>query len=198
MVHHNERTDLDRLRQIIEGRRSVRHYRADSVPEDLIARVLDMALWAPSGWGRQGCSFVVVQGSVRKSLQELFCDALGEVRPILENIYPREKGYVDKLMDFFSTYGSAPVLVLAYAGRLPNGEDDVLTAAVALQNFFLAAHAAGLGSTWTDVMRVREEEINSIVDVRNQKLVCIAPLGYPDEQPKPAPRGKGRVSWIGF
>lgn len=189
---------FETLDAIIRGRRSIRKYKRDTVPLQVLERVVESALWAPSGWGKQECSFVVVQGPVRERLQRIFCQALPEVRPILEQIYPTQPDYVESLMDFFSTYGEAPVLVLAYAGQLPDGTDDFLTTAVALQNLFLVAHESGLGSTWTDVMRLREDEINKVVDIHGQRLVCIAPLGYPDETPIPTARREGRVRWIGF
>jgi nitroreductase len=162
-----------------------------------VEKVLELALWAPSGWGKQEWSFVVVQGKARDDLQRVFSAALDEVRPILERIYPTQPEYVAELLQFFDTYGGAPILILAYAGKLPDGQDDILSTAVAMQNLFLAAHSVGLGSTWTDVMRVREREINQLVGVADDdRLVCVAPLGYPAVVPEPHKRRSGRVKWI--
>ncbi len=187
------------LDEAIRGRRSVRLFRPDPVPRGIVEKVLEMALWAPSGWGRQEYFFVAVQGEARMRLQQLFSGALDEARPVLEQAYPANPDYVAELLQFFDTYGGAPILVLAYAGTLPDGQDDILSTTVALQNFFLAAHSFGLGSTWTDVMRVREKEINHIVGVaEDARLVCISPLGYPKTIPSPHERRPGRVTWIGF
>lgn len=185
------------LNDAIQGRRSVRRYLPDPVPRNIVEEILELALWAPSGWGKQEYSFIVVQGETRKNLQRVFSSALGEVQHILAQIYPANPEYAAELLQFFDTYGGAPILVLAYAGRLPDGEDDILSTAVALQNFFLAAYSFGLGSTWTDVMRVREREINRIVGVEDDaRLVCISPLGYPEMTPPPQERRPGRVKWI--
>jgi nitroreductase len=186
------------LEMAIKGRRSVRKFKPTPVSKEVLERVLDLATWAPSGWNKQEWFFAVVQGEKREELQRLFSSALPEIRPILEHIYPDKPAYVEELLEFFDTYGGAPVLVLAYAGVLPDGSDDILSTTVALQNLFLSAHEAGLGTTWTSIMHVREREINEMLGIEGRKLVCITPLGYPSGSPPPPPRREGRVIWVGF
>ena len=46
--------------EAIHNRRSVRAYEDKAVPKDLIDKVIDAGLWAPSGMGRQSAIVVAV------------------------------------------------------------------------------------------------------------------------------------------
>ena len=53
--------------------RTIRRFRSDPVPDELLRRVLTAATWAPSGGNRQPWRFVVVRDPTRKkALQELY------------------------------------------------------------------------------------------------------------------------------
>src|SRR5438477_12383245 len=53
--------------------RTIRRFRPDPVPDELLRRVLTAATWAPSGGNRQPWRFVVVRDPARKkTLQELY------------------------------------------------------------------------------------------------------------------------------
>ena len=95
-------------------------------------------------------------------------------------------------------YGGAPVFIFAYAGKGAGGGWDTNSTAVAVQNLLLAVHEAGLGATWTDGIMGKEKEINQALGITDKKLVCVLPIGYPDEVPKVPPRREDRVKWIGF
>ncbi|HHX64725.1 MAG TPA: hypothetical protein GX702_07545, partial [Chloroflexi bacterium] len=56
--------------QAIRGRRSVRAYKSDSVPREVIAGVLDAARWAPSGSNRQRWRVTVLTGEPLKALAD--------------------------------------------------------------------------------------------------------------------------------
>ena len=59
----------DILRQVIEGRRTVRRYTDAPVPEDDVRRILDAARYAPSSGNEQPWKFLVVRD--RKRMDEL-------------------------------------------------------------------------------------------------------------------------------
>src|SRR5215510_7823290 len=54
------------FRQVIETTGTCRFYRPDQVPDDVLARVLDAARWAPTGGNRQGVRFVVVRDAGKR------------------------------------------------------------------------------------------------------------------------------------
>ena len=186
------------LEEAIKGRRSVRKFKPQAIPKELIGKILDLAMWAPSGMNRQEWFFVVVQGQKKDELLKIFTAAFENIRPNLEKVFAGKPKIVEGMKQFFQTYGGAPVFFLAYAGKGPSGQWDTNSTAVALQNLLLAAHAEGLGAVWTDGILVKEAEINTLMGIEGKKLVAVVPVGYPDEIPRVPPRREGRVQWIGF
>ena len=61
--------DYDNLLKIIRRRYSVRRFRPDPVPDELIEKVLEAGRWAPSGANHQPWEFIVVRD--RDSIQQL-------------------------------------------------------------------------------------------------------------------------------
>jgi len=186
------------LSEAIKGRRSIRKFKAQPVPRETIEKILDLALWAPSGMNRQEWYFLVVRGEKKEALLKIFGEAFETVRPNLEKVFADKPKIVEGMKSFFQTYGGAAVFIVAYAGKSASGQWDTHSTAVALQNLLLAAHAEGLGGVWTDGILVKEPEINALLGVQERKLVAVVPLGYPDEIPRVPPRRSGRVQWVGF
>ncbi|MBW1710634.1 MAG: nitroreductase family protein [Deltaproteobacteria bacterium] len=182
----------------IKGRRSVRKFKPDPVPKEVLEGILELALWAPSGMNRQESYFIVVQGEKKEELRKIFSDAFNDMKPTLEKVFAEKPKIVEGMRVFFETYGGAPVFIFAYAGKMPNGGWDTNSSAVAVQNLLLAAHEAGLGSTWTDGVLRKEKEINEALGIEDRKLICVLPVGYPDETPRVPPRREDRIEWIGF
>jgi nitroreductase len=191
------RSDME-LAEAIKGRRSIRKFKAQSVPREKLEKILEMAIWAPSGMNRQDWYFVVVQGPKRGELLKIFGSAFEIFRPRLEKVFADKPKIVEGMRLFFQTYGGAPVFILAYAGKGSADQWDTNSTAVALENLMLAACAEGLGTVWTDGILVKEAEINALMGIEGRKLVAVLPVGYPDEIPRVPPRREGRVQWVGF
>ncbi len=56
------------LSETIRGRRSIRRFKNQSVPKEVLQKILDLALWAPSGMNRQEWYFLAVQGEKKNEL----------------------------------------------------------------------------------------------------------------------------------
>ena len=186
------------LEKAIKGRRSVRKFKPDPVPKEILEHILELAMWAPSGMNRQVWSFVVVQGEKTEEMKNIFSDAFQDMKPRLEKVFADKPKIIESTKSFFETYGGAPVFIFAYAGKGPGGDWDTHSTAVAVQNLLLAAYEAGLGTTWTDGVMRKEQEINNALGITDKKLVCVLPIGYPEEVPRVPPRRADRVQWIGF
>ncbi len=186
------------LGEAIKGRRSVRRFKSQPVSKEILQKILEAAIWAPSGMNRQEWYFAVVQGEKKEALLKIFGSAFEVFRPNLEKVFADKPKIVEGMKLFFRTYGGAPVLILAYAGKGPSGQWDTHSTACAVQNLLLAAHAEGLGAVWTDGVVAKETEINAVLGIEGRKLVAAIPIGYPDEVPRVPPRREARVEWIGF
>jgi nitroreductase len=56
-----ESGDVDKILNIIHGRRSIRRYRPDPIPESALEAILKAAIWAPSAHNRQPWRFAVIK-----------------------------------------------------------------------------------------------------------------------------------------
>lgn len=188
------------LFEAIRSRRSIRRYRPDPVPHELVTRLLEAACWAPSAHNRQPWRFAVVTDA---EVKERLARAMGvRLRADLERDgLPLEVIERDTARSYARITG-APVVILV---ALTLADIDVYpdprrsqaewtmavqSVAMAVQNLLLAAHAEGLGACWMCAPLFCPEVVKAALhlpeDWQPQALVT---LGYPAE----LPREKGRA-----
>lgn len=169
--------------ETMRTRRSIRHYRPDPVPRELIDKVIEAGLYAPSG--KNGQSTIILAVTDRETRDQL--------SRLNAEIMEAEPG-----TDPF--YGAPAVLVVLADRSYPNWQYD---GPVVMENLLLAAHALGLGACW--IHRAKQTFARPEGQAILQKLGvegdfegignCI--LGWPDgDLPAPAPRKDGRVFWM--
>lgn len=184
---------------IIRSRRSIRKYKPDPVPKELIERLLAAASWAPSGLNLQNWRFFVLQGDYRDRYLQYSQKSWDTIRPILE---PRLKpSLFEFTRRFFYTLGGAPVLIFAYSKPHPEENNQTVMGSVymAVQNLLLAAEAEGLATCAMGSPLEVKDEVDRFLGVDNTdlELVCGITLGYPDHEPPAAPRQtEGRITWL--
>lgn len=160
-------------------RRSVRAYKEDEVPRELIEQVIEAGLWAPSGMGRQS---PVILAITDRALRDTLAAANAKVMGA----------------DTDPFYGAPVVLVVLAPRDVPTHAYD---GSLVMGNLMLAASTVGLGSCW--IHRAKETfEMPEFKRVLSELGVdgdyegignCI--LGWPAEEPEPKPRRDGRVVW---
>lgn len=187
------------LYEAITQRRSIRKFKPDPVPQDVVHRIMEMALWAPSGMNRQNWFFLVMTGERKAAMVEIIGKSYRYVQPVLEEVFADKPGAIKFTKQFFERLGGAPVIVFAYYTATGEKEEtSIQSVAAAIQNLLLAAHAEGLGACWMTGPLHVAEEINDFLEIRDKTLAAVVPIGYPDETP-PAPKRKtGRVVYEGF
>ena len=202
--------DLD---SIIKGRRSIRKYQLEEIPQELLEEVIGTALWAPSGTNRQNWELVVVRGKERDRLLEIVSNSQEYVLPYLKELFPEK--IIKISLQVFKNLGGAPVVILIYIpkdavvyerdldnqGRYHlefNRFNWLLSAAALTQNLLLAAHSKGLGTCWMTGPKYVEKEINELLNITDKELVSVIPIGYPDQSPPAPPRKEGVIKWVGF
>ena len=173
-------------------RRSIRRYRTEVVPHELIEAVLEAAIWAPSAHNRQPWRFAVIETQIQK---EQLAQAMGErLRHDLQ-----ADGMSHELIEAdagrsYSRITNAPVLIAlclsmvdmdVYADAKRNQNEYLMavqSVAMAGQNILLAAHDVGLSGCWMcaplfcpDVVKAA---LNLPDDWQPQALLT---MGYPAE-----------------
>ena len=159
------------------NRRSIRRYKEEQVPDELLDQVLTAGLYAPTGMNRQNIIMVAVRDKeTRDQLSRMNAAVMGSDR------------------DPF--YG-APCVIVVLGD--PEIYPVVENGSLVLGNLMNAAHALGLGSCWIHRARQTFETEEGKALLRKWGLKdtlvgignCI--LGYPDEAPEAKPRLEGRI-----
>ena len=187
------------LYEAIKKRRSVRNFKNTPVSKDLIEKIFEVALWAPSGMNRQNWKFFVLAGDRKEELVSISSTSFQYLEPQLQQLYAEKPKIIESTRRFFKRLGEAPIVVCAYFE--PANREDVTSfqnVAAAIQNLLLVAHAEGLGTCWMTGPVTVANEISRFLGVQNMTLVAITPMGYPDETPKVPPRKPDRVVYQGF
>jgi nitroreductase len=189
----------------IRKRRAVRTYTDKPVPDELVDRLLRLALSAPTGGGAQNWSLVIIRKpELRAQVAELIMAGGAEyftvMRPAAEGTSPEEHlewatGYAEKVL---GTYRNVPVWILGvlvpnkkYPDRVKEWgrDDDLISLGFAMENLMVAARAEGLGSVpTTQFMRFGEARLRELVGLPDEvQPIVISPLGYPESFPEGKP-----------
>jgi nitroreductase len=192
-----ERMDLTQCDRLLTTTRSVRK-RLDfsrPVPREVVERCLEIALQAPTGSNAQGWHFfVVADPAKRKGLADLYRKAfeLYANNPALRPQYaagdPRAQQY-PKVHDSASYLAEhlheAPLfLIPCVEGRVENA--GVLAQASvygsilpAAWSFMLALRARGLGTAWTTLHLMYEQDAAKILNLPETVTQCaLLPVAY--------------------
>lgn len=190
---------------IIESRKSIRKYKKQEVPKEVLERILSAGLHAPSGKNRQNWRFFVVQGKKRDDYLNLSQKSWLNIKDILQQrLKPSLYQFTER---FFYTLGDAPVLIFCYSHNTP--EEKYLTSIgsvyMAVENINLAATFEGLGCCTMGAPLEIKQEVDQFLGVTELpeykagelELLCGLVLGYPDHEPPKASRQlEDRITWI--
>ncbi len=144
--------------EVIEERRSVRSYRLDPIPEEVLARVLEAARKAPSANNFQPWKFIVVKEEERRRRIAELC--MGQ-----------------------SFVGEAPVVIVACGLPTPSRiggytSSMLVDVAIAVEHLVLAAANEGLGTCWIGAFdNTRLKRYLGIPE--EVQVVAVIPVGYP-------------------
>jgi nitroreductase len=186
--------------EAIHNRRSHRFYKPEMPSREVLDRVIEAALWAPSGMNLQDWDITVMAGKVRDEFVDLVSQAIKNLLPILQKAQVSEKGQ-ELVMKFFKNLGGAPVVIAVTIGKMPEDPSNlanIQSGAALFQNLLLAAHAEGLGTCWMTGAHSLEKEILKFLGKENHQLLAITPLGYSAKEPPAPPRKDREVRWLGF
>lgn len=174
---------MSELTKIIKERRSIRQFKSDIVPKELINEVIEAGIYAASGRGKQSPIVIAV---TNKELRD---------KIVAENckIGGWENG--------FDPFYGAPVILIVIANK--NIPTAIYDGSLTLGNMMLKAHELGLGSCW--IHRAKEEfdsEFGKEILIKlgiegNFEGVGHLALGYADcELPNIPERNDNRVFYV--
>jgi nitroreductase len=149
----------------IMKRRSVRDFLDREIPDDVIERLKDALIWAPSAGNLQSRKFYFVRDDVMK--KDIARAALNQA--FIARAPLVVVGCTDSRI--FTRYGERGVYLYSI--------QDV---AASLMGMMLLATEEGLGSVWVGAFM--ESEVAGVLDLpRHLRPVAVVPVGYPESIP---------------
>lgn len=191
--------------RLLEERRSIRKYKPDMPPRDVIERILAAGMQAPSGKNRQNWKFFVVTGKKRDEYMAYSQKSWLGIKDLLQQrLKPSLYQFTER---FFFTLGDAPVLIFCYSHNTPEERYHTSIGSVymAVENMNLACFVEGLGCCTMGAPLEIKDEVDRFLGVTELEeykkgeleLLCGMVIGYPDHQPPKAPRQTAdRVVWL--
>jgi nitroreductase len=197
------------LIQAIQTRKSIRGYKTDPVPEDILKQILDIAARAPSAMNTQPWEFFVLGGEVLKKVVE------GNVRKFRAGMPPKGEHNVVgwpgnsvyrtrqvtlakelfRLMDIPREdkqkrgewmergfrFFDAPVAIIVVVDKCLAENTPLIDAGIVIQNICLAAWNFGIGTCIEDQGVLYPDVLRETAGIPDSKRILMAiAMGYPD------------------
>ena len=145
--------------QCIRSRRTVRDYKPDLIPQEVLHRILQAGRWAPSSSNTQGWHFIVVQDG----------DTLATL---------------GKIATHGPFIGQAPLVIAVVMDNAPRPQLD---AGRALQQMELMAWSQGIGTCFVGVREADQQQaIKKLLSIPDaMELITLLPFGYLAEGTRP-------------
>ncbi len=154
--------------ELLLKRRSIRSFRPDDVPEELLQKIFDNCRFAPTARNNQAFYFRVLRD--RELIYRISETRGTSTAPIAK----------------------APIAVAIIADPSLS-QRFVQDGCIAAYHFLLAAWYQGLGTCWIAAMD--RDDIKDWLGIpREHYIATITPVGYPEEPHKPAPDRKD-LAW---
>lgn len=153
----------------IKTRRSIKKYKSDMVPQEMIDEVVEAGTYAPSGMNKQSAVILEITNK--------------EMRDKLSKMNAKVAG----MPDGFDPFYNAPVVLIVLADKsIPT---YIYDGSLVMENMMLAAHSLGLGSCWIHRAKETFETEEGKEILRNLGIdgdyegIANLILGYKDIEP---------------
>jgi len=162
-----EQSDYPAAR-VIRERRTIKKFKQEPVPEELLTELLTLASWAPNHGMREPWRFIMFQGEGRRRLVRAMTELAKK---------PKDPSALLAVPVFIA-------VVIQPNENRHDREEDMLAAGALVQNFQLAAWERGIGVKWTTGLYIDLPEFGECIGVdRQEKIIGILQVGYPAEIP---------------
>lgn len=195
---------FDDLITLLKCRRSIRKFKPEQIPDDVIEKLIGAAVTAPSAGNQQNWEFIVVKSPDVKSLMRKAVEE--KIAQITQKLNSQKaKNEFLSYSRYYTFFDKAPVVIAvvvkpydSITGRIMKlykiESEYVSTAniqgpAAAIENLLLAACAFGYGTCWMTGPLIAKNSLEKILGIKKpDELMALIPVGVPDEFPSPRNR----------
>lgn len=182
----------------INQRTSVRRFRAEPVPKELIEQLLECAVRAPNHKLTQPWRFTVLTGAARDRFAEL--RAGHRLKRFDNPSAPEALAAADKVRRETRETPAFVVIMSAVSLDEITREEDYAASMMAAGNLMIAAESLGLGTYLKTGGIMRDPAVLELVRVpEGFRIVSVISLGYPAEAESPRRRKAASelTEWVG-
>jgi nitroreductase len=180
----------------ISERRSIRKFTSSEISCEVIEKIIDSGVKAPSSKNSQPWRFYVIEGETKAELSKLLkrrYEALQKTTFLFKPIGQWTKSVSNSLR----VMDQAPVTIFTFEHREKRSffmrlssfwqRSTYLSIGAAIENMILAALSFGLGSLWISDVMFFEKTLRKYFKT-NDDIMAALSLGVPAENPMPRPR----------
>lgn len=149
----------------LKSRRSIRKYKSEMIPKEIIDKIVEVGTYAPSGMNKQSAIIIAVTNKeLRDKISKLNSKVMGK--------------------DDFDPFYGAPVVLVVLADK--NNPTHVYDGSLVMGNLLNAAYSLGVGSCWIhrakEVFEMEEGKaiLKSLGIEGDYEGIGNCILGYPD------------------
>ena len=177
------------LFEAISDRRTIKHFKSDPVPPEVLERALAAGLWAQNHKLTEPWRFTVLGPATHRRLAESFSQeqaARAGSETDTARVAQVRSDAIGKIL-------SKPCVVAVgqqLAGNAAQRREDYAAIACAIQNIQLAAWAGGVGMQWSSGKIIELPQTYAVlgIDPEAEEIVALLFFGYPASVPAAQPR----------
>lgn len=194
----------EQIRNLVQNRRSIRHYREKPIPRNTIETILDIVRYAPTAMNLQEIAWHVI--SDPETMEEVVRQTINWIRNLITEEYSADTGFRELYSQFVNrydqgeniiTYGAPHLLIVHAAIDNPTAFRD---AVIATSYLDLIAPVFHLGTCWSGLIKKAAdnspEVMKSLELPKGHIPHTIMMLGYPRFTPVNIPsRNLAKITW---
>lgn len=152
--------------RIVTERRTIRCFKQDKIPDEILKKLINAGRLAPSGFNFQPIEYIIVNNEAL--VNEVFKNLTKWAGYITPKGNPKE-----------GEKPTAYIIVLVAKDNKPTTANDV---GAAIENILLTAWEEGIGACWMGLINI--ESLREIFKIPDDFLIdCVIALGYKGENP---------------
>jgi nitroreductase len=191
----------------IENRRSIRKFLGKEIDKNIIEKIIEAGILAPSAKNRQPWKYIVVTEKGKARMLEILREGI-ENEKSGKGIYKQNRQFIAPAEYSMKIMEEAPVTIFVI--NMDNKislnqtiEDKLAEMAsiqsigASIQNMLLAAFDYGIGSLWICDIYLAYKELSKWLNTE-QQIVAAVSFGYTNEKPSARPRKRMEdvAEWI--
>jgi nitroreductase/NAD-dependent dihydropyrimidine dehydrogenase PreA subunit len=193
---------LEQVEQLIKARRSIRKYKNKKIEKEKLAKLIDIAHYAPTGGNSQLIQWLVINSN--EKVQKLAAETIEFIKTLIKNNHPlTEKYNLNVLVERWESgidgiFRKAPALIVAHAPK--EYGLAVIDGTIAMSYLDIVAESLGLGCCWAGFFMIaatQSPSISKLLDLPEGNI-CTGALmiGYAQNKYKRIPpRKEAKILW---